>query len=424
MGKKAVSSLLLSYKSFIGNWRISPARAICGNVLSARRRSLPATIDRYFVLRRPVSGKVGAPRDIKCVNFGIVNKQRMSRSRRQHQPRQKREGENETATKKTRQHLHEVSWQTNSGGWSRYYYAVFRCRLKKKNRRISLGCDLRVAKDQLAKIEAKNIDRYDFDIDKQRIQEKPRDGKATPFTFAEWADKYPALDDVKRKRSLCTDLILIRVHLKPFFGSCSPTEIERESLTRYVDRRSEQTLVRGAKGQSKKLVSRGTISNELSLLRRMLRTALREGYKAVCPSFEGLIIRTDRGGREIGEDEQQKVLPLFKPWMRRLWNFARETCLAQADLLRLTFDMIDERQGTITLAGGRKKSGVEQVSPLTHKAREILEQIKDEKKTGAIVRTCRTSFLPERRDADHARSDSQPSQKGDQRDGGQEVCLS
>jgi integrase len=286
--------------------------------------------------------------------------------------------------KRIARHLHEVSWQTSSGDWSRYYYAVL-CRLKGRDRSLPLGSDLKVAKDQLVKIEAKNVDRYDFDLDKQRVSERSRDERASPFTFAEWCDKYPALDDVKRKRSLWTDLILIRVRLKPFFGSLSLTEIERESLTRYVDRRSEQTLVRGAKGQSKKLVSRGTISNELSLLRRMLRTAQREGYKAICRSFEGLIIRTERGGREMSEDEQQKVLAVFKPWMRRLWIFAREICLSRGDLLRLTFDMIDERQGTITPARGRKKNGAEQVSPLTPKAREVLEQIKDERKTGAIV---------------------------------------
>jgi integrase len=282
-------------------------------------------------------------------------------------------------------HLHEVTWQTSTGDVSKRYYAVFRCRLKGKDRSIPLGSDSKVAKDELAKIEAQNVQRYDFDLDRQRVKEKPKDGRASPFTLSEWCDKYPSFDDVRRKRALPTDLILIRHHLKPFFGSCSLTEIHRESLTRYIDHRSQQTLIRDKKGESKKLVSRGTISNELSLLRRMLRIAAREGYKVMVPSFEGLIVRTDRGGREIGEDEQQKVLAVFKPWMQRLWIFARETCLSQGDLLRLTFDMIDERQGTITPTGGRKKSGVEQVSPLTPKAREVLEQIRTEKKNGAIV---------------------------------------
>jgi hypothetical protein len=287
--------------------------------------------------------------------------------------------------KRIARHLHEVTWQTSAGDISRYYYAVFRCRLRKKGRSISLGTDLKFAKDQLAKIEAKNIDRYDFDLDKQRVTEKPKDGKALPFTFNEWCDKYPTFEDVKRKRGLTTDMILIRHHLRPFFGACSLTEIYRESLTRYIDHRSQQTLIRNKNGQSRKLVSRGTISNELSLLRRMLRIAAREGYKVMVPSFEGLIVRTERGGREIGEDEQQKVLAVFKPWMQRLWIFARETCLSQGDLLRLTFDMIDEHQGTVTPTGSRKKSGVEQVSPLTPKAREVLEQIRAEKKNGVIV---------------------------------------
>jgi hypothetical protein len=187
-------------------------------------------------------------------------------------------------------HLHEVTWQTSTGDVSKRYYAVFRCRLKGKDRSIPLGSDSKVAKDELAKIEAQNVQRYDFDLDRQRVKEKPKDGRASPFTLSEWCDKYPSFDDVRRKRALPTDLILIRHHLKPFFGSCSLTEIHRESLTRYIDHRSQQTLIRDKKGESKKLVSRGTISNELSLLRRMLRIAAREGYKVMVPSFEGLIV--------------------------------------------------------------------------------------------------------------------------------------
>jgi hypothetical protein len=98
---------------------------------------------------------------------------------------------------------------------------------------------------------------------------------------------------VKAKRS--SDDSLIRLHLKPFFGACLLTEIERESLTRYVDHRSAEPIVRDKNGRSKKLTARGTISNELSLLRRMLRTAAREGYRVNVPSFEDLIVKTGKG---------------------------------------------------------------------------------------------------------------------------------
>lgn len=287
--------------------------------------------------------------------------------------------------KRIARHLHEVSWQTSGGDWSRYFYAVFRCRLKGKDRSIPLGSDLKHAKDKLAKIEAQNIDRYDFDLDKQRVIDKPRDGRASPFTFSEWCEKYPTFDDVKRKRSLTDELNVIRLHLGPFFNACLLTEITRESLNRYIDHRSDQTIIRNKAGGSRKKVSRGTISNELSLLRRMLRTALREGYKVAVPSFEDLIVRTERGGRESSEEEQAKLLPVCDPWMQRLWEFGKETCLSQGDLLRLTDGMIDERQGTITPEGGRKKTKVPQVSPLTPRAREIYQQIKADKKSGAIV---------------------------------------
>lgn len=162
--------------------------------------------------------------------------------------------------KRIARHLHEVSWQTSAGDWSRYYYAVFRCRLKGKDRSIPLGADLSAAKDQLKRIEAKNVDRYDFDLDKQRVQAKPRDGKASPFTFAEWAVKYRTFDDVKRKRS--DDEGSIRLHLLPFFGSCPLTEFTREALLRYIDKRMDETLIRDKKGQSKSMTKRGTVSNE------------------------------------------------------------------------------------------------------------------------------------------------------------------
>ena len=84
----------------------------------------------------------------------------------------------------------------------------------------------------MKKLEAQDVDRYDFDLDRQRVEkkEKVRDGKSEPFTFSEWAEKYPTFDDVKRKRSLSIDLVIIRLHLEPFFGPSLLTEITREGL--------------------------------------------------------------------------------------------------------------------------------------------------------------------------------------------------
>ena len=70
---------------------------------------------------------------------------------------------------------------------------------------------------------------------------------------------------------------------------------------------------------------------------------------------------------------------------KALDDVALETCLSQGDLLRLTESMIDEQDGVIRLAGGRKKTSVEQLSPLTIKAQAILLEIRTAKRTGAIV---------------------------------------
>ena len=53
--------------------------------------------------------------------------------------------------------------------------------------------------------------------------------------------------------------------------------------------------------------------------------------------------------------------------------------------MRLTDDMIDERAGIIKPEGGRKKSRVEQVSPLTAKARAVLQEIRTLRLRGAMV---------------------------------------
>jgi integrase len=153
---------------------------------------------------------------------------------------------------------------------------------------------------------------------------------------------------------LSTDLILIKHHLKPFFAALLLTDIHREALQRYIDIRLGQTTIRCGE-RSKKSVSRGTVSNELSLLRRMMRVAAREGFKVIVPSFEKLIVRTARGGRELAQSERKAALAIYSPWMRRLAMFALETCLSEGDLLRLTKSMIDEQNGVIRPAEAAKR---------------------------------------------------------------------
>jgi len=82
------------------------------------------------------------------------------------------------------------------------------------------------------------------------------------------------------------------------------------------------------------------------------------------------------------------LLSFANYWDRRrarLAEFAAETCLSEGDLLRLSEDMVDRRQGVIIPEGGRKKTGADQISPLTMTARRILDEIKAERRSSAMV---------------------------------------
>ena len=70
-------------------------------------------------------------------------------------------------------------------------------------------------------------------------------------------------------------------------------------------------------------------------------------------------MRTKRGGRALSSDEQEKLLAGYPKWMARIAEFAKETCLSQGDVLRLTEEMVDRQSGVIIPEGGRKKTETE-----------------------------------------------------------------
>lgn len=271
--------------------------------------------------------------------------------------------------KRIEPHLYKREYQTSNEDWSVKYYGRFTCRLKKKRRIFPLGSDLLTARDELTVLAARNVRREDFDDNEL---------KTSALTFSEWSGAYLRTKGVKDKRSLENDRRMIRLHLNPFFGSMLLTEFTRGCLERYIDAREKETIIRRGK-PSKKRVARETISNELACLRAMLRVAVRGGNKVSIPPFEELIVREKKGGRALSIEERKKVLSVYPKWLARLAEFATETCLSEGDLLRLTEQMIDRGACEITPEGGRLKTKTNQVSPLTERARQILDEIKREK---------------------------------------------
>ena len=67
-----------------------------------------------------------------------------------------------------------------------------------------------------------------------------------------------------------------------------------------------------------------------------------------------------------------------------IWVRGRDVS-SEGDLLRLTESMIDEKAGVIIPDGGRKKTGARHIARLTKRRREILEEIRAERRSGAAV---------------------------------------
>jgi integrase len=74
----------------------------------------------------------------------------------------------------------------------------------------------------------------------------------------------------------------------------------------------------------------------------------------------------------------------YPAWLRRVAIVARETCLSQGDIVRVTPAMIDRQRREIVPAGGRVKTGVEQRAPLTDRVLEVLDEVARERRCGTI----------------------------------------
>jgi integrase len=280
----------------------------------------------------------------------------------------------EETLEKVAEHLYRRQYQTAKGEWKTIYYGIF-TDWKGKRRKVALGSDLKAAKDGLSIWLADNVKRVDFDGEKQKARQQG-------MTVSTWAKCYLELEQVKKKRSLRRDRDLIAA-INRHVGEILLTGIKREHLFRFRNERLQEHIVRAGKPRAK-TISAGTVANELSCLRTMLNRARECEIEAATPSFKGLIQRSQRD-RILDADEETALLETYPEWLRRIAIVARETCLSQGDIIRLTKAMIDRQRREIVPAGGRVKTGVEQRAPLTDRVLELLDEIEREKRRGKIV---------------------------------------
>jgi len=87
--------------------------------------------------------------------------------------------------KRIARHLFERKHFTSTGEWSTLYYGKF-TDWKRVPRMFPLGSDRKIAKDQLRILEADNVKKKDFDLEKIEQEKANNQG----MTLAEWLDRY------------------------------------------------------------------------------------------------------------------------------------------------------------------------------------------------------------------------------------------
>ncbi len=280
-------------------------------------------------------------------------------------------------------HLYKRQYQTSNGDWASLYYGIF-TDWKGKRRRFSLGSNLQGARDKLGVLHKRNDAEYDFDAEAEKK-------KQPVVKYSAWADecmmKQEAGVIITRSRKQPKESTLDRERasisaLKRYFGDLTLPEITSEKIAGYLPWRTAQNLVRCGKA-AKGFVSLSCVANEMACLRKHLRYANVRGLIATLPAIT--LPAKGRPTRLPNNKEFEGLIEASPIWLRRIVIVAAETCLSQADVLRLDDSMIDANEEVIVPEGGRAKTSVLQVAPITPKVSAVLEDIGRDRKMVANI---------------------------------------
>jgi hypothetical protein len=129
-------------------------------------------------------------------------------------------------------------YQNTKGEWQTIYHGIF-TDWKGIRRKMTLGNDLPAAKDGLAIRLADNVNRVDFDAQRQKASEQG-------MTIAAWSKSYVQLEEVKKQRALNRTRDFIAA-INRHMGDMLLTDVKREHLFRYRNERVQEHIIRAGK---------------------------------------------------------------------------------------------------------------------------------------------------------------------------------
>jgi len=266
-------------------------------------------------------------------------------------------------------HLYKRQYQTSTGDWSTLYYGIFKD-WKGKRRKFPLGFDLKTAKDQLRILEADNVKKKDFDLEKIELAKAKTQG----MTLEVWRPRF--LDLVKAKKSLDRDEQHFN-HLTRLLGSLPLSQINRPRIMEYKNQRLGESIMRYAKPvKNGAKVKISTINREIRCLLHALNLAVDEEIIENVPRIHLDSEKHLQRDRIYSPEEYTELMDASPRWLQRAIVGADEACLSRSDLLNLTRDSISK--GLIKVKGGRAKTGVKQRVGISPLLQDVLDELETE----------------------------------------------
>lgn len=223
----------------------------------------------------------------------------------------------------------------------------------------------------------------------QRLEEAARPPAETPVTrtFGEVAAEYLVHKANEGKRSLREDKRILNKQLLPAFAAALPMrELRPATIAQYGKRRIGE-------------VSAYTASNELSVLRHLLRLARRWGYLESVPEID-LPRKPEGRMRYLEEKEITRLLDACaktkNPYLKTIVTLAVSTGMRKSEILGLTWERVDLSADYGLSASAtlyKTKSGKPRGVPLNADAVAVLQALYKESCAGLTDDTKPTGLV-------------------------------
>jgi len=187
-----------------------------------------------------------------------------------------------------------------------------------------------------------------------------------------------------RKDSWKSDQKHLNYPLIPFFGEMFLSQIDSRAISEFVKKRKQNKIKKLDESRFyKDKISKKTINNELSLLRKMFKLAKKWDYKLYRNENpvdkEDFFKDIEKRDRILSEDEQQRLFRELPLHLKPIVNCALETGMRLREILHLKWKNVDLENSLITILPKDSKNRKKREVPISNTLNYILFELWSER---------------------------------------------